>query len=215
MSLHIVVHDEFLPIFLAYDVAKTETGELVSKFPLKLTGGLGFTSQDTGQLLSSTGVLGIFFILIVFPYVDRKYDCLTTYKMFIWIFPVIYLLVPYDVFLANYSKFTAKCVIYVMTSLKALGTSISFPQMLLIVHNSADPKHRALINGAAISVSALARFVGPLLWGFIMSWGQLYNIAWIGWWSLSLLGLLAIQQSQYLRDSAVENEQAEDAEHEE
>lgn len=207
MSLHIIVHDEFLPIFLAYDVARDKlTGKLISKFPFKITGGLEFSSQDTGQLLSSTGVLGIFFILVVFPYVDRKFDCLTTYKMFICIFPFVYLFIPYDVFLANYSKFTAKCVIYIMTCLKTLGTSIAFPQILLIVHNSSDPKHRALINGVAISVSSLARFTGPLLWGFFMSWGQKYEIAWAGWWLLSLLSLLAIRQSRFLRDSTIEND---------
>lgn len=200
MSLHVVVHDEFLPIFLAYDIAKDKFGNLISQFPLKIVGGLSYTSEDTGKLLSSTGILGIFFVLVVFPYVDRNYDCLTTYKKFIKIFPIVYFLVPYLVFLADHqtlSKYTA----YLLTCLKTLGTSISFPQILLIVHNCSPPKHRALINGATISVSALARCAGPLLWGFFMSWGQKYEIAWIGWWSLSALALLAIIMSRYLRDA--------------
>lgn len=205
MSLHIVVHDEFLPIFLAYDIAKSKTGELISKFPFKIVGGLNYSSEDTGQLLSSTGILGVVFVLFVFPYVDRNYDCLTTYKNFIKIFPIVYFLVPYLVLFGDF-KTLSKIAAYTLTCLKTLGTSISFPQILLIVHNSSPPKHRAMINGATISVSALARCSGPLIWGFIMSWGQKFQIAWIGWWLLSLLALLAIYQSRYLKDSTEEVE---------
>ena len=103
-------------------------------------------------------------------------------------------------------KTLSKIAAYTLTCLKTLGTSISFPQILLIVHNSSPPKHRAMINGATISVSALARCSGPLIWGFIMSWGQKFQIAWIGWWLLSLLALLAIYQSRYLKDSTEEEE---------
>lgn len=208
MSLHIVVHDEFLPIFLAYDIARDKVGNLISEFPFKIVGGLSYTSEDTGKLLSSTGFLGIIFVLVVFPYVDRNYDCLTTYKNFIKIFPIIYFLIPYLVFLADHQTLSIYTA-YIFTCLKTLGTSISFPQILLIVHNCSPPKHRALINGATISVSALARCAGPLAWGFLMSWGQRYEIAWIGWWSLSGLALLAIFMSRYLRDA--NDEEQEDA----
>jgi MFS family permease len=208
MNLHITVHDEFLPIFLAYDIARDSAGNLLSRFPWKVSGGLGYTSEDTGTLLSSTGVLGVFFLIVVFPYVDRHFDSLTTYKRFIMIFPVLYILIPYVVFLANHLR-VARVVIYTMTCLKTLGTSMSFPQILLIVHNSSPPKHRAMINGATISVSALARCTGPFLWGFLMSWGEAYNIAWLGWWTVALLSLVAIYQSQFLRNSAAEEQDEE------
>lgn len=206
MSLHVTVHDEFLPIYLAYDVARDKAGQLVSKFPWRLVGGLGYTSEDTGTLLSSTGVLGVFFLVVVFPYVDRNYDSLTTYKSFILLFPVIYTLIPYIVLLANHLK-VARIAIYTMTCLKTLGTSMSFPQILLIVHNSSPPKHRAMINGATISVSALARCVGPFIWGFFMSWAQTYQIGWLGWWSVSALTLLAIYMSSYLRNENGEDDE--------
>jgi len=206
MSLHVIVHDEFLPIFLAYDIIRDEkTNKLISKFPFKLVGGLNFSSKDTGKLLSTTGFLGIFIVIFIFPYIDRNYDCLTTYKNFIKIFPIIYLIIPYLILIANFKFFSIKIITYFLTSLKTLGTSLSFPQILLIIHNSSPPKHRAMINGATISVSALARCIGPLIWGFLMSWGQEYEKAWIGWWLLSLLSLLAIYQSQYLRDSEGED----------
>lgn len=205
MSLHVTVHDEFLPIYLAYDVVRDEAGKLVSKFPWKLSGGLGYSSGDTGSLLSSTGVLGVFFLLVLFPYVDRHCDSLSTYKRFILIFPVVYTCIPYVVLLADHSR-VARIVVYTMTCLKTLGTSMSFPQILLIVHNSSPPKHRAMINGATISVSALARCVGPFLWGFFMSWGQEYDIGWFGWFAVSLLTLVAIYVSQFLRSKSDEDE---------
>ncbi|KAH3673658.1 hypothetical protein WICMUC_003561 [Wickerhamomyces mucosus] len=206
MSLHLTVHDEFLPIFLAYDVAKDKAGNLISKFPFKIVGGLNYTSEDTGRLLSSTGMLGIFVILVVFPYVDRHYESLPTYKRFIRIFPVTYTLTPFLVFLADH-KTASMVICYVFTCFKTLATSISFPQILLIVHNSSPAKHRAMINGATISISALARCAGPLIWGYIFSWAQEYQIAWAGWWSLTVLALLAIYQSRYLRESSDEDEE--------
>lgn len=206
MSLHLTVYDEFLPIYLAYDTARDKAGELISKFPFQLSGGLGYTSEDTGTLLSSTGVLGVFFLLVVFPYVDRHCDSVWTYKRFILIFPVVYTLTPYVIFLANHLKI-AGFSIYLMTCLKTLATSLSFPQILLIVHNSSPPKHRAMINGATISVSALARCMGPLVWGFFMSWAQKYSIGWLGWWLLTLITLAAIYMSKFLK-SSTEGEEA-------
>ncbi|KAH3678918.1 hypothetical protein WICPIJ_008782 [Wickerhamomyces pijperi] len=203
MSLHLVVHDEFLPVYLANDIARDKEGKLVSSFPFHLVGGLNFTSQDTGALLSSTGLFGIFVILVVFPYVDRNFDSLPIYRTLIKIFPITYSAIPYIILLGDHHTI-AIFVAYLFTTFKTLATSISFPQILMIIHSSAPESHRAMINGATISISALARCAGPLVWGYIFSWAQAYEVAWVAWWSLSALALIAIYQSRFLRETPEE-----------
>lgn len=200
MSLHLTVNDEFLPVYLAYDIAKDpQTGSLLSKFPFHITGGLNYTSEDTGKLLSLTGMFGIFTVLFVFPYVDRNYKSLPIYKTMILAFPLCYTVTPYLVFLAN-SKTLSMAFAYSLTTLKSFANSIAFPQILFLVHNTSPAKHRAMINGATISISTLARSAGPLLWGYIFAYGQLHNVGWLPWWSLTALSLLAVYYGKFLRE---------------
>lgn len=199
MSLHLIVHDEFLPIYLANDIIRDKAGKLVSSFPFHLVGGLNFTSEDTGTLLSSTGLFGIFIVLVIFPYIDRNYESLPIYKTIIKIFPITYSIIPYIVLLANHHT-VALFAAYFFTTFKTFANSIALPQILMIIHSSAPDSHRAMINGATISISALARSAGPLVWGYIFSWAQTYEIAWAGWWSLSAISLVAIYQSRFLRE---------------
>lgn len=207
MALHMTVFEEFIPVFLAYEVARDETGALASKFPFKISGGLGYTSEDTGALLSSTGVLGVFLIVVVFPYIDRHYESIATYRRFISIFPFLYLVIPYVVFFADHPT-ASHLVVYSITCLKTLAVSMANPQIFLIIHNCSPQKHRALVNGATISVNALARCVAPAVWGYLMTWGEKGNIAWLPWWSVVFLTLLSIYQARFLRDSNDEDEES-------
>nr|QFR37099.1 MFS transporter [Cyberlindnera americana] len=199
-ALHTTVFEEFIPVFLAYEVARDDDGKLSSKFPFRTSGGLQYSAEDTGTLLSSTGILGVFLIIVVFPYVDRNYDSLVTYKRFTAIFPVLYFCIPYLVFLADY-RIISHLAVYMVTCMKTLAHSMANPQILLIIHNCSPAKHRAMINGATISVNALARCIGPFVWGYLMTWGEENNISWLPWWSIVLMTLLAMYQSHFLRDS--------------
>ncbi|SCW03097.1 LAFE_0G02872g1_1 [Lachancea fermentati] len=201
MSLHLIVYNEFLPVFLAYDLAghKDSTGQTIldSKFPWKISGGIGYQPEQTGTLLSTTGMFGCFVVVFIFPIIDRNFDCLTIFRMFVKLYPIMYLMVPYVVFLQQDSipKWVTVIYLYFITGSKTLVGALTSPQIMLLIHNSSPLKYRAMINGATISVSASARFTGPLIWGIIMSWSQQHSVAWLSWWSLGFISLIALYQS--------------------
>ncbi|KAH3903396.1 uncharacterized protein SCODWIG_01776 [Saccharomycodes ludwigii] len=201
MSLHLIVYDEFLPVFLAYDLAVKHlpdgSTKLLSKFPWKISGGIGFKPEQTGTLLSTTGMFGCFVVIFIFPIIDRAFDCLTIFRKFVQLYPIMYILVPYVIFLQKDSvpKWITPIYLYFITGLKTLVGAVSFPQIMLLIHNTSPLKYRAVINGATISCSAAARFIGPLIWGWLMSWSQQNDVAWLSWWSLGGISLIALYQS--------------------
>lgn len=211
MSLHLIVYNEFLPIFLAYDLAQDDKGNLTSKFPWKISGGIGYSPDQTGTLLSSTGIFGCFVVIFIFPIVDRSFDCLTIFRTLVKLYPIMYLMVPYVVFLQqdNIPRWCTIIYLYLITGTKTLCGALTSPQIMLLIHNCSPLRCRAVINGATISIAASARFVGPLLWGYIMSWSQEFDVAWVSWWSLGLISLIAFYQS-YKIDPIDEDEDNED-----
>jgi MFS family permease len=198
MGIHAVVFGEFYPIFLSSTVIRDEFGSLVSRFPFKLVGGLGYTPEDTGKVLSLSGFFGVFFVVIVLPQLTRRFDAMQIYTSFVLLFPFLYLLVPYIVLLAD-NMHLARIVVYMLSTLKTLGVTMCAPQLFVTMNALSPPEHKAKINGAVISIQAFARCIGPMLWGYFMSWGQSYEIAWLGWWLCSLLALVVVPLSRRLK----------------
>ncbi|KAH3686299.1 hypothetical protein WICPIJ_002725 [Wickerhamomyces pijperi] len=201
MALHATVNKEFLPIFLAQDISRDPTtGKLNSHFPFDLKGGMSFGAQDTGRILSLTGAFGIVAVILIFPYVNRHYETLPIYKTMVSVFPVSYALTPFLVFAADW-KTLAMYLTYALNCIRMVCTSLANQQITMIIHNSAPAKHRGTLNGAVTSVSALARSLGPLIWGYLFAWGESLGKGWLGWWTLSLVTLMSVYQSRYLRES--------------
>ncbi|CAD6605137.1 AMH_1a_G0005710.mRNA.1.CDS.1 [Saccharomyces cerevisiae] len=66
---------------------------------------------------------------------------------------------------------------------------------MLLIHNSSPLSCRSVINGATISISASARFIGPLVWAILCLGPSKNDVAWVSWWSLSLFCMVALYQS--------------------
>lgn len=199
-TLHSVVFAEFMPIYLSYDVARDDKGHLRSVFPFKLMGGLGFTPSDTGNVLSITGFFGVFFVLVVLPQMTRRFEPMQIYTKFVVFIPLVYFVTPWVVLLADYMPL-AKLVVYLISTSKTLVTSMCFPQMMVTINTLSPSGQKAQINGALISIQASAKCFGPMIWGYFMSWGQNYEIGWLGWWLSAGLGCIAVIQSRFLKNS--------------
>ncbi|OUM54480.1 hypothetical protein BVG19_g3879 [[Candida] boidinii] len=203
LSCHSVVFDEFIPVLLSSNVARISgddkdaddvTMPLASHFPFKILGGFGWDSKEVGRLLSATGLVGVAMVLIVYPYIDRNCNTVRCLRFFaVWFIP-IYFLLPYLVLTLppNISDYRVSVVAtYTIALLRALAASITFPQITLLIHRYSPSNHRAFVNGTALSVSSLARFVGPLVWGYLMSFSQTNSIGWLTWWSVGLISIVS------------------------
>lgn len=200
ISLHSVTYGEFLPVFLAGNFKPDKL-----KFPFKIVGGFGWSTKNIGTLLSSTGIMGILIILLIFPVIDHKLGTINGYRLSVSIFPIVYFLVPFTIFtLQDYNDFYPKwftpIFLYTLTSLKTLASSTGLPQINILNHRAAAPQHRTYVNSTTMSCLALARFTGPLLFGWIMSLGEKYEIGWLIWWLMSVLALIGMVQLFWLED---------------
>lgn len=200
ISLHNVVYSEFLPVFLA---ARFQRDKLA--FPYRIGGGFGLDSNSIGTLFSSTGIMGMVIVLLIFPYLDRKLGTINGYRLLVSIFPFVYFLVPWSIFtLPGYNPrmplWVTPITLYCLTSLKTLASATGMPQMMILQHRAASKKHRAYVNSSTMSIIALARFSGPLIFGYVMSFGDQHQVSYVSWWLLALLATFGFVQSFWMRD---------------
>lgn len=200
ISLHNISFGEFLPVFLA---ARFQKDAL--QFPFKIVGGFGLDSNYIGTLFSSTGVMGMMIVLVIFPWIDRKLGTMEGYRLSLSFFPIVYACVPLSIFtLHKYNEsiptWVTPIVLYSLTSLRTLASATGLPQVMLLNHRAAAKEHRAYVNSLTMSMLALARCLGPIIFGYLMTLGDSHNIGWVSWWIMSLMALFGLVQSYYMKD---------------
>lgn len=194
VSFHSLVCSEFIPVFLA---SKYDPSQL--KFPTKLKGGFGYDSNTIGNLLSITGLFGVLIVLFVFPYMDRTMKTITGFRYSCSIFLPTYALLPFIIYTTHgynplFSEGTALKLLYLNSAIRTLASATAFPQIMVLIHRASPPKHRALINGLTISLTAFARFLAPLIWGYLMSFFDLLALGQVSWLILAVIaGLTWLQ----------------------
>lgn len=200
ISLHNVSYNEFLPVFLAAPLHKD-----VLSFPFKIEGGFSFPTSTIGTLFSTTGIMGMLIIFFIFPWIDRNLGTLQGYRFSLSIFPLVYLLVPMAVFtLHQYNPHIPNWVtvfcLYLLTSLKTLAQSTGLPQVMILTHRAAAKPHRAYVNSLTLSMVALSRCLGPIAFGYLMTIGDKYQVAWLSWWVMALLAFAGFVQTFFMSD---------------
>ncbi|KAK6458242.1 major facilitator superfamily domain-containing protein [Scheffersomyces xylosifermentans] len=200
ISLHSVTYNEFLPVFLASRFQKDKL-----RFPFRIEGGFGLDVSYIGTLFSSTGIMGMLIILLIFPLIDRKLGTINGYRLSVSIFPLVYFLVPLSIFTLhdynpNFAKWVTPVLLYSLTSLKTLASATGMPQVMLLNHRAAAKEHRAYVNSASMSIIALARCTGPIVFGYLMSIGDKIGTGELLWWVMSLLAGFGMIQSYWMED---------------
>lgn len=71
---------------------------------------------------------------------------------------------------------------------------------MLLNHRAAAKKHRAYVNSATMSILALARCTGPIVFGYLMSLGDKLAFGGLVWWVMGLMALVGTIQSYWMQD---------------
>ncbi|EGW34910.1 permease of the major facilitator superfamily [Spathaspora passalidarum NRRL Y-27907] len=209
-SLHYVIYTEFLPVLLAGQFMPEKL-----KFPFTIIGGFGYDSNMIGNLLSSTGLIGALGILFIFPYLDRNYKTITTLRLSTIIFPISYTILPYLIFTRSgyderYPPWLTKTLLYMLCCMTSCSIAVGFPNLLILMHRAAHPKHRAFINGTGLSLNSLARCIGPISWGYLMTFCEHYSVGGLSWFILGLLALAYSLQTFYMKEYDAEYDAEDD-----
>lgn len=192
LSFHCLVHSEFLPVFLAGRFQKEEL-----LFPWHLKGGFSWESNDIGRLLSTTGLVGCFMIVVVFPYLDRHMKTINVFRCACLLFPFAYFALPYIIFTVHeynpkFPLWFVTVALYAEAATQTLGAALGFPQVVILVYRATKPKYRAFVNSAAMSATSLARFIGPVVWGALMSYFDKMGVGQVSWNILALIAILMV-----------------------
>ncbi|KAL4203419.1 hypothetical protein AMTRI_Chr01g103890 [Amborella trichopoda] len=160
-------------IFSLHEMSYTEIFSLWAVSPRRL-GGMGFSSQDVGQVLAISGCGLLFSQLYLFPKVEKILGPIPLARIggvltipLIACYPLIAKLTGFA------QKFTINCA-----SLLKNSVSVTIMTALFIMQNNSVPQHqRGAANGIAMTAMSLFKAVGPAAAGAIFSWCQTHQDA--------------------------------------
>ncbi|KAF7585016.1 putative uncharacterized membrane protein [Clavispora lusitaniae] len=201
ISFHSLIFTEFMPVFLAGSV-QTE----YLHFPWSIKGGFGWDTERIGRILSTTGVLGCFFVIVVFPYLDKNLGTTKGFRLATSVFPLTYTALPFTIFTMtaynpNLPPWLTQACLYACTGVTVLGTSLAFPQVSILVYNATNAKYRTFVNSSAMSATSLARFMAPLLWGTLISYFDKKAMGAVPWILLAAVGSCTFTIAMNLEDT--------------
>ena len=156
------------------------------------------SSQTVGVLLAIQGVYSMLAQVLLFPFVVKRFGTLVTFRTTVILWPLLYLLVPYLVFLpAGLQKVgIVFCLLWRITA-----QVLAFPSMTILITNSAPSfAVLGLVNGVAGSAACLSRTFGPTLSGTLLSWGTSIGYTGIAWWTAAIIAFIGAIQSFWMQE---------------
>ncbi|KAL4902264.1 hypothetical protein BDW74DRAFT_169725 [Aspergillus multicolor] len=153
-------------------------------------GGLGLPSSRVGLATAIIGIIGLPLQIFIYPRIQNRLGTLTSFRTFLPFSPLSYALMPFLVLIPNYPYLVWPAFTLVV-GLQVLSRTFALPAAVILVNNSVtDASILGTVNGLATSISSAARTLGPLLGGWGLGLGFMYNFVGGVWWALAVEALL-------------------------
>lgn len=191
--------------------AAVETRGLTKRNLLWFAGGLGMPASTVGNATSILGVLGMLLQVVMYPPVHARLGTLRSFRYFLIIFPVAYLLAPFLAVMpqtattaqdgsASTSVSTGLWLaIVVILFLHTSARTMTLPASIILLNNcSPHPSVLGTIHGLGQSVSAGFRTVGPIVGGWWYGLGLDWGMVAFSWWAVAGMSVLGWVASQVL-----------------
>ena len=191
-----------------YDPERPEPPGFEPRLPFRFTGGLGLSAQRVGSAMALLGVIGITLQFFLYPRLSARLGTLRSYRVFVFSFPVAYALVP---FLSLVPSTTAPpagktgpgiwVAMACLLAVQVVGRTFVLPAQTILVNNcSPHPSVLGTIHGFGVSVSSLARTVGPMLCGWLYGVGLSRGFVGGVFWGLAGVALGGFLVSFWLKE---------------
>ncbi|KAL9269406.1 ZINC INDUCED FACILITATOR-LIKE 1-like protein [Drosera capensis] len=155
-------------IFSLHDMAYSEIFSLWAVSPRKL-GGLSYTTDRVGIVLSITGVGMLIFQLFIYPHVQKLLGPILLVRIsgvlsipLLQSYPLIALL----------SGLSLTLVINFASIAKNSMTMAAITSLLLMQSRAVDQDQRGTANGIAVTSMSLFKAIGPVIGGALLSWAE-------------------------------------------
>lgn len=190
---HSISFDQLMPVFLSEPISHQPVS-----LPFQFSGGFGFSSKTIGFMLSIQGVYSMIAQLFIFPHLARSFGPLKTFRTVIFVWPLLYFLVPYVILLPALMQ---KPAVYVCLLTKITFQVTAFPSNAILLTNSAPSTHvLGVINGVAASTASLARAFGPTVTGVVHVWGLNVGCTGLAWWISGLICAIGAVQCMWMQE---------------
>ncbi|KAK3941652.1 protein zinc induced facilitator-LIKE 1 [Diplogelasinospora grovesii] len=193
MAFHKVSSDTVMGTFLALEESDN------SSFP-KATGGFGFNTQKIGMIFLTEAIFRVTIQATLIPFVISRLGALRTFRWVLGLYPAMYLLTPFLPALPLRPWMQIAVLLPDLWTKVALSSIGYVCSSILITNTAPSRSFLANINGAAASFGCLARAVGPLLTGKLVSLGLTAGHLEIPFWALGAVAFLGAAESMFLAD---------------
>lgn len=160
-------------------------------------------ASTVGNATSILGVLGMLLQVVMYPPVHARLGTLRSFRYFLVIFPVAYLLAPFLATLPQTQHEDGSssvstvlwCAIVFILFLHTSARTMTLPASIILLNNcSPHPSVLGTIHGVGQSVSAGFRTVGPIVGGWWYGIGLDWGMVAFSWWAvagISVMGSVA------------------------
>ncbi|KAF2436529.1 MFS general substrate transporter [Tothia fuscella] len=193
LAFHTIALEQLMPILLS-SAESTEAPHL----PFKFKGGFALPLKTIGIIFSAQGFLQMISTIFIFPVVTRRLGSLTTFRIVIFGYPVLYFLIPY---LALAPKDLRYPCIFLVLVWKVVAQSCSFPSQAIMMANSAPKRVLGTLNGCSASAASLARAFGPTVAGLVHVAGLNIGYSGLSWWSCAAVAILGAVVSLFMTET--------------
>ena len=160
-------------------------------------------ASTVGNATSILGVLGMLLQVVMYPPVHARLGTLRSFRYFLVIFPVAYLLAPFlavmphstggDGATTTTSTSTSTVLWFGIVLILFLHTSartMTLPASIILLNNcSPHPSVLGTIHGIGQSVSAGFRTVGPIVGGYWYGIGLDWGMVAFSWWAVGAVAV--------------------------
>lgn len=211
LACHLGTFNSLWFVFLStpvFDPAHPNPSNFARRLPFIFTGGLGMPPIDVGIAMALLGVVGIAMQLLVYPYVNARLGVVKSWRIFLFCFPVAYVLAPFLSVVPSKSSppaekdgillWLALCGVLLI---QVVGRTFALPAAAILLNNcSPHPSVLGTIHGIGQSVSSGMRTVGPIVGGALYGLGLKYGVIGAVWWGLAGVAICCCIASNWVRE---------------
>ncbi|KAL8159649.1 hypothetical protein V2J09_001186 [Rumex salicifolius] len=155
-------------IYSFHDMAYTEIFSLWAVSPRSF-GGLSYTTEDVGKVLSMTGFGMLLFQMFAYPLMERALGPIIVARLCsVLSVPVLQ---SYS-FIALLSGFSLTVVLNCASLIKNILATCIITGLFILQNKAVDQDQRGAANGISMTIMSLFKTLGPACGGAVLSWSE-------------------------------------------
>lgn len=210
LAMHVAGFNSLWFIYLStprYDPANPQPPGFKPYGLFHFTGGLALPPARIGVALAILGVIGISLQLFLYPKLSHRLGAAKSYRIFLALFPITYILAPFLSRVSSHSKppdGVSGPLIWVaivgVLVIQVLARTFALPCTAILINNvSPHPSVLGTVHGIGQSVASLTRTVGPIMFAWVFGKGLDMGVVGFAWWlmgSIAVIGWVVAQGVQ-------------------